>query len=95
MILSGLIWVVRIIVCLVLSVVAFFVTYVLLSWLVSTVSGVAGSTAVDITSWLGSDNLWAGVCEEGSGLLAILPLVVSIAIGGVVFYKAYTFRVFR
>lgn len=95
MILSGVIWVVRIIVCLMLSAVAFFATYALLSWLASTVSGAAGSVAVDIASWLGSDSLWAGVYEEGGGLLAILPLVVSIAIGGVVFYKTYTFRVFR
>lgn len=95
MILSGVIWAVRIIVCLVLSAAVFFVTYVLLSWLASIAAGATESAAVDIMSWLGSDNLWAGMYEEGSGLLAILPLVVSIAIGGVVFYKTYTFRVFR
>ena len=95
MILSKVIWVARIIMCLVLSAVAFFVAFALLSWLASTVSGVAGSAAVDAVSWLGFGDMWAGVHEEGGELFAILPLAVSAAIGGVVFYKTYTFGIFR
>ena len=66
---------------------------VTISWLASTVSGAVGSAAVDAVSWFGLDNLWAGVHEESSGIFAILPLAVSIAIVGVVFYKAYAFRI--
>lgn len=83
------------IICLVLSVVAFFVAFALLSWLVSTVSGVAGSAAVDAVSWLGFGDTWANMHEGGGELFAILPLAVSAAIGGVVFYKTFTFRIFR
>lgn len=95
MILSKVIWVARMMMCLVLSVVAFFVVFALLSWLVSMVSGVAGSAAVDVVSWLGFGDMWVGVHEGGGELFAILPLAVSAAIGGVVFYKTYTFRIFR
>ena len=95
MILSAIFWILRVIVCLVLSVVAFFVTHYVLSWLFSAVSGVVSDVAGDVASGLESGNLWATLYDEGSGIMGILPLIIAIVAGGIVFIKVYNFRVFR
>ena len=95
MILSAIFWILRVVACLVLSVAAFFVTYYVLSWLFSAVSGVVGDVAGDVASGFESGNPWAALYEEGSGIMGILPLVIAIVAGGIVFIKVYKFRIFR
>ena len=95
MILSAIFWILRVIACLVLSVVAFFATYYVLSWLFSAVSGVVSDVAGDMAAGLESGNLWATLYDEGSGIMGILPLIMAIVAGGIVFIKVYNFRIFR